>query len=122
MEVVKECEEISRDVAEFNRHIDNDISHIDSALWQNDVNEMQKCERCISSKYTKIFRHLYPNQQLLLVREVCNDTNQSSILKSLLVAQKEALQNIKKEYKTSQLIEKGKKLGDKWKEESKWTS
>ena len=108
-ETLKEIAEAQQDTVEFNRDIEMDIDKINQALLYGDFMQKEECRCDIVRKYPN-YAHYLDNRAFLLNLIVYDPT-------IILGIQKIALINIKSSFGFSPGIDRGAKLGIKWRME-----
>ena len=108
-ETLKEITEAQQDTVEFNIDIEMDIDKINQALLYGDLMQREECRCDIVRKYPN-YAHYLDNRAFLLNLIVYDPT-------IILGIQKIALINIKSSFGFSQGIDRGAKLGIKWRME-----
>lgn len=108
-ETLKEIAEAQQDTVEFNRDIEMDIDKINQALLYGDFMQKEECRCDIVRKYPN-YAHYLDNRAFLLNLIVYDPT-------IILGIQKIALINIKSSFGFSQGVDRGAKLGIKWRME-----
>ena len=105
-ETLKEIAEAQQDTEEFNRDIEMDIDKINQALLYGDLMQREECRCDIVRKYAN-YAHYLDNRAFVL-NLLCVDPT------TILGMQKLALINMKSCFGFSQGINRGAKLGVKW--------
>ena len=105
-ETLKEIAEAQQDTEEFNRDIEMDIDKINQALLYGDLMQREECRCDIVRKYPN-YAHYLDNRAFLLNLIVYDPT-------IILGIQKIALINMKSSFSFSRGVNRGAKLGLKW--------
>ena len=108
-EALKEVAETQQKINDFNRDIEMDIDKINQALLYGDLMQREECRCDIVRKYPN-YAHYLDNRAFLLNLIVYDPT-------IILGIQKIALINMKSSFGFSQGIDRGAKLGIKWRME-----
>ena len=101
-ETLKNVVELQQDIDSFNR----DIYKINYALMYGDYKQREECKCDIVRKYPNYAQYL--DNRSLLLNLLCNDPT------TILGIQKLALINMRSRFVFSQGIDRGAKLGTKW--------
>ena len=104
-ETLKEVVELQQDIDSFNR----DIYKINYALLYGDFMQREECRYYIVRKYPNYAQYL--DNRSLLLNLLCNNPT------TILGIQKMALINMRSRFGFSQGIDRGAKLGTKWRME-----
>lgn len=105
-ETLKEVAETQQEINDFNRDVEMDINKINQALLYGDLMQREECRRDIVRKYPN-YAHYLDNRAFVL-NLLCVDPT------TILGIQKIALINMKRSFGFSQGIDRGAKLGVKW--------
>ena len=108
-DALKEVAETQQKINDFNRDIEMDIDKINQALLYGDLMQREECRCDIVRKYPN-YAHYLDNRAFLLNLIVYDPT-------IILGIQKIALINMKSSFGFSQGIDRGAKLGIKWRME-----
>ena len=108
-ETLKEVVELQQDIVDFNRGIEMDIDKINQALLYGNYTQREECRCDIVRKYPN-YGHYLDNRGFVL-NLLCVDPT------TILGIQKIALINMKSSFSFSQGIDRGAKLGIKWRME-----
>ena len=108
-ETLKEVVELQQDIVDFNRGIEMDIDKINQALLYGDLMQREECRCDIVRKYPN-YAHYLDNRAFVLNLLSVDPT-------TILGMQKIALINMKSSFGFSQGINRGAKLGAKWRME-----
>lgn len=108
-ETLKEIAEAQQDTEEFNRDIEMDIDKINQALLYGDLMRREECRCDIVRKYPN-YAHYLNNRAFVLNLIVYDPT-------TILGIQKIALTNMKRSFSFLRGIDRGAKLGTKWRME-----
>mgnify|MGYP003420832387 FL=1 len=108
-ETLKEIAEAQQDTEEFNRDIEMDIDKINQALLYGDFMQKEEC-RCYIVRKHPNYAHYLDNRAFILNLIVYDPT-------IILGIQKMALINMQRHFGFSQGINRGAKLGAKWRME-----
>lgn len=104
-ETLKEVVELQQDIDSFNR----DIYKINYTLLYGDFMQREECRYYIVRKYPNYAQYL--DNRSLLLNLLCNNPT------TILGIQKMALINMRSRFDFSQGIDRGAKLGTKWRME-----
>ena len=110
-ETLKEVAEAQQEINDFNRDIEMDIDKINQALLYGDLMQKEECRCDIVRKYPN-YAHYLDNRAFVL-NLLCVDPT------TILGMQKLALINMKSSFGFSQGIDRGAKLGIKWRMEDR---
>ena len=108
-ETLKEVAETQQEINDFNRDIEMDIDKINQALLYGDLMQREECRCDIVRKYPN-YAHYLDNRAFVLNLLSVDPT-------TILGMQKIALINMKSSFGFSQGINRGAKLGAKWRTE-----
>ena len=108
-ETLKEVAEAQQEINDFNRDIEMDIDKINQALLYGDFMQKEECRCDIVRKYPN-YAHYLDNRAFILNLIVYDPT-------IILGIQKMALINMQSHFGFSQGINRGAKLGTKWRME-----
>ena len=113
VEVLKEGLELQNDVNEFAKEINKGISDINSALFRDNIEQMRECAISIKKKYPLFYCYL-PKQVLPFIPSIPIEDMEYGQLRTVLIAEINALRNMVDDYGLSQGIKKGLELAVKW--------
>ncbi|MBQ4632810.1 MAG: hypothetical protein IJB46_05615 [Prevotella sp.] len=113
VEVLKEGLELQNDVNEFAKEINKGISDINNALFGNNIVQMRECAISIKRKYPLFYCYL-PKQVLLCIPSIPIEDMEYGQIRTVLIAEINALRNMVDDYGLSQGIKKGLELAVKW--------
>ena len=113
VEVLKEGLELQNDVNEFAKEINKGISDINNALFGNNIVQMRECAISIKRKYP-LFYCYRPKQVLPFIPSIPIEDMEYGQIRSVLIAEINALRNMVDDYGLSQGIKKGLELAVKW--------
>ena len=105
-ETLKEVAETQQEINDFNRDIEMDIDKINQALLYGDLMQREECRCDIVRKYPN-YAHYLDNRAFVL-NLLCVDPT------TILGIQKIALINMKSSLSFSHGVNRGAKLGTKW--------
>lgn len=105
-ETLKEVVELQQDIVDFNRGIEMDIDKINQALLYGNYTQREECRCDIVRKYPN-YAHYLDNRAFVLNLLSVDPT-------TILGMQKIALINMKSSFGFSQGVNRGAKLGLKW--------
>ena len=108
-EALKEVAETQQEINDFNRDIEMDIDKINQALLYGDLMQREECRCDIVRKYPN-YAHYLNNRAFVLNLIVYDPTTNLRI-------QKIALTNMKRSISFLRGIDRGAKLGAKWRME-----
>lgn len=108
-ETLKEIVETHQEINDFNRDIDIDICKINYALMYGNQTQRERCRCDIVRKYPN-YAHYLNNRAFVLNLIVYDPT-------TILRIQKIALTNMKRSFRFLRGIDRGAKLGAKWRME-----
>ena len=113
VEVLKEGLELQNDVNEFAKEINKGISDINYALFGNNIVQMRECAISIKRKYPLFYCYL-PKQVLPFIPSIPFEDMEYGQIRTVLIAEINALRNMVDDYGLSQGIKKGLELAVKW--------
>lgn len=113
VEVLKEGLELQNDVNEFEKEINKGISDINNALFSNNIVQMRECAISIKRKYPLFYCYL-PKQVLQFIPSIPIEDMEYGQIRTVLIAEINALRNMVDDYGLSQGIKKGLELAIKW--------
>ena len=113
VEVLKEGLELQNDVNEFAKEINKGISDINNALFGNNIVQMRECAISIKRKYPLFYCYL-PQQVLPFIPSIPIEDMEYGQIRTVLIAEINALRNMVDDYGLSQGIKKGLELAVKW--------
>ena len=113
VEVLKEGLELQNDVNEFAKEINKGISDINNALFGNNIVQMRECAISIKRKYP-LFYCYFPKQVLPFIPSIPIEDMEYGQIRTVLIAEINALRNMVDDYGLSQGIKKGLELAVKW--------
>ena len=113
VEVLKEGLELQNDVNEFAKEINKGISDINNALFGNNIVQMRECAISIKRKYPLFYCYL-PKQVLPFIPSIPIKDMEYGQIRTVLIAEINALRNMVDDYGLSQGIKKGLELAVKW--------
>ena len=113
VEVLKEGLELQNDVNEFAKEINKGISDINYALFGNNIVQMRECAISIKRKYPLFYCYL-PKQVLSFIPSIPIEDMEYGQIRTVLIAEINALRNMVDDYGLSQGIKKGLELAVKW--------
>lgn len=113
VEVLKEGLELQNDVNEFAKEINKGISYINYALFGNNIVQMRECAISIKRKYPLFYCYL-PKQALPFIPSIPIEDMEYGQIRTVLIAEINALRNMVDDYGLSQGIKKGLELAVKW--------
>ena len=113
VEVLKEGLELQNDVNEFAKEINKGISDINYALFGNNIVQMRECAISIKRKYPLFYCYL-PMQVLPFIPSIPIEDMEYGQIRTVLIAEINALRNMVDDYGLSQGIKKGLELAVKW--------
>ena len=113
VEVLKEGLEQQNDVNEFEKEINKGISDINNALFGNNIVQMRECAISIKRKYPLFYCYL-PKQFLPFIPSIPIEDMEYGQIRTVLIAEINALRNMVDDYGLSQGIKKGLELAIKW--------
>lgn len=112
-EVLKKGVELQNDVSDFANEINKDIFDINNTLFSNNIAQMRECAILIKRKYPLFYQHL-PRQVLSFIPSIPIENMGYGQLRTILIAEINALRNMVDGYGLSQGIKKGLELVIKW--------
>ena len=112
-EVIQEAIELQKDITDSTKEINQDIIDINNALLSNNITQMRECAISIKLKHPHFYQHL-PIQVLSFIPSIPIEEMEYEQLRTVLIAEINALQNMVNNYELSQSIKKGLKLAAKW--------
>ena len=113
VEVLKEGLELQNDVNELAKEINKGISDINNALFGNKIVQMRECAISIKRKYPLFYCYL-PKQVLPFMPSISIEDMEYGQIRTVLIAEINALRNMVDDYGLSQGIKKGLELAVKW--------
>ena len=113
VEVLKEGLELQNDVNEFAKEINKGISDINYALFGNNIVQMRECAISIKRKYPLFYCYL-PKHALPFIPSIPIEDMEYGQIRTVLIAEINALRNMVDDYGLSQGIKKGLELAVKW--------
>ena len=113
VEVLKEGLELQNDENEFAKEINKGISDINDALFGNNIVQMRECAISIKRKYPLFYCYL-PKQVLPFIPSIPIEDMEYGQIRTVLIAEINALRNMVDDYGLSQGIKKGLELAVKW--------
>jgi hypothetical protein len=113
VEVLKEGIELQNDVNEFAKEINKGIYDINNALFSNNIAQMCECAISIRRKYPLFYCYL-PKQVLPFIPSIPIENMENEQLRTILIAEMNALRNMVDKYGLSHGIKKGLELAIKW--------
>ena len=112
-EVFKEGVELHNDVNDFANEINKSIFDINNALFSNNIAQMRECAISIKRKYPLFYCYL-PKQVLPFIPSIPIEDMEYGQIRTVLIAEINALRNMVDDYGLSQGIKKGLELAIKW--------